>query len=218
MADSLPYDAIKRIIESILFIADKPVDVAALGRLTGADPRWIDEIVEALAEDYQTRGLRVQRNGSAVQIVTAPDTAPYVHTFLGIDENQRLTHGAIVALTIIAYKQPITRPALERILGKSCEWQVASLKARELITEVGRANAPGRPYLYGTTFRFLEHFGLEKPSDLPPLPELEIIPTADSGVSQTDDPAAGAGGPNASPEPQPSGQPEPVAEEETVDA
>jgi segregation and condensation protein B len=187
MPEPLPYDATKRIIESILFVAEKPVDVATLGRITGADPRWVDEIVEALASEYQAGGLRVQRNGSAVQIVTAPDTAAYVQAFLGIDENQRLTHGAIVALTVIAYKQPITRPALEKILGKNCDWHVASLKARELITEVGRANAPGRPYLYGTTFTFLEHFGLEKPSDLPPLPELEGIETTDSSVSQEDD-------------------------------
>lgn len=187
MPDPLPYDATKHIIESILFVADKPVDVSTLGRITGADPRWVDEILEALATEYQAGGLRVQRNGSGVQIVTAPDTAPYVQAFLGIDENQRLTHGAIVALTVIAYKQPITRPALEKVLGKNCDWHVASLKARELITEVGRANAPGRPYLYGTTFTFLEHFGLEKPSDLPPLPELEIIETTDSGVTQEND-------------------------------
>jgi segregation and condensation protein B len=119
-----------------------------------------------------------------VQVVTAPEVTPYVQAFLGVDENQRLTHGTLVALTVIAYKQPITRPGLERILGKSCEWQVASLKQRELITEVGRANAPGRPYLYGTTFRFLEHFGLERPEDLPPLPELELVQSAETGVAQ----------------------------------
>jgi segregation and condensation protein B len=219
MPDALPYDAIKRIVESILFVADKPVEVSALARLTGADPRWIEEIVDALAEEYQVGGLRVQRNASAVQIVTAPDTAPYVQTFLGIDENQRLTHGAIVALTIIAYKQPITRPALERILGKNCEWHVASLKARELITEVGRANAPGRPYLYGTTFRFLEHFGLEKPDDLPPLPELEIIPSTDAGVSQEPEEEDGADvDPTESTESEEAPAADLVPEQEGVDA
>jgi segregation and condensation protein B len=187
MTEPPSYDVLKRIIESILFVADRPIDVAFLARITEADVRWVDEIVDTLAGEYQTRGLRVQRIGSAVQVVTAPEAAPYIQAFLGIDENQRLTPGTLVALTVIAYKQPITRPALDRILGKNCEWQVSSLKARELITEVGRANAPGRPYLYGTTFRFLEHFGLEKPGDLPPLPELEIIEASDSGVSQQDD-------------------------------
>jgi segregation and condensation protein B len=184
MSDTPSFDELKRIIESVLFVADRPIDIASLARIAGVDPRWADEALETLAGEYQTRGIRVQRNGAAVQVVTAPEAAPYVQAFLGIDENQRLTHGTLVALTVIAYRQPITRPALERILGKSCEWQVASLKARELITEVGRANAPGRPYLYGTTFRFLEHFGLEKPEDLPPLPELELVKMSDSGVAQ----------------------------------
>jgi segregation and condensation protein B len=189
MTEPPPYDALKRIIESILFVADRPVDIGFLARISGADARWVEEIVETLAAEYQDRGLRIQRNGDAVQIVTAPDTATYVQAFLGIDENQRLTHGTLVALTVIAYKQPITRPALDKILGKSSDWQVASLKARELITEVGRASAPGRPYLYGTTFRFLEHFGLEKPEDLPPLPELEIIQATEAGVSQEEEPS-----------------------------
>jgi segregation and condensation protein B len=185
--DPPSYELLKRIIESVLYVADKPVDTGFLARIAGADERWVDETVNTLATEYQARGLRIQRNGSSVQLVTAPEAAPYIQAFLGIDENQRLTHGTLVALTVIAYKQPITRPALDKILGKNCDWQVTSLKARELITEVGRANAPGRPYLYGTTFRFLEHFGLEKPEDLPPLPELEVIQATDSGVSQEDD-------------------------------
>jgi segregation and condensation protein B len=180
------YDALKRIIEGVLYVADKPVEIGFLARITGADARWVDEIVATLASEYQTRGIRIQRNGDSIQTVTAPESAPFIQAFLGIDENQRLTYGAIVALTVIAYKQPITRPALEKVLGKNCDWHVASLKARELITEVGRANAPGRPYLYGTTFRFLEHFGLERPEDLPPLPELEVIQATETGVAQED--------------------------------
>jgi segregation and condensation protein B len=205
MSDSPSFDELKRIIESVLFVADRPVDLASLARIAGVDPRWAGEAIDTLAAEYQTRGIRVQRNGAAVQVVTAPEAAPYVQAFLGIDENQRLTHGALVALTVIAYKQPITRPALERILGKSCEWQVASLKARELITEVGRANAPGRPYLYGTTFRFLEHFGLEKPEDLPPLPELELVQATDTGVDQSDEAADSAEELQPEPQEEPTG-------------
>jgi segregation and condensation protein B len=184
MSETPSFDDLKRIIESVLFVADRPVDVTSLAKIAGVDARWAEEAIDTLTGEYQTRGIRVQRNGAAVQVVTAPEVTPYVQAFLGVDENQRLTHGTLVALTVIAYKQPITRPGLERILGKSCEWQVASLKQRELITEVGRANAPGRPYLYGTTFRFLEHFGLERPEDLPPLPELELVQSAETGVAQ----------------------------------
>jgi len=106
-------------------------------------------------------------------MVTAPEVAPYVERFLGLDEDRSLSQAALETLAIIAYKQPITRTAIEAIRGVNCEWTIASLKARGLISEVGRAQAQGRPYLFGTTFRFLEYFGLEEPEDLPPLREAE---------------------------------------------
>jgi segregation and condensation protein B len=92
-----------------------------------------------------------------------------VERFLGVEEDHRLSRPALETLAIIAYKQPITRPAIEAIRGVNCDRALASLRARGLISEVGRADTAGRPYLFGTTFRFLEYFGLEKPDDLPPL-------------------------------------------------
>ena len=93
-----------------------------------------------------------------------------------IDEHDRWQMAALETLAIIAYKQPITRMTIESIRGVNCDQVIASLKARGLIAEVGRAHAQGRPYLFGTTFRFLEYFGLEKPEDLPPLREAEAEP------------------------------------------
>ena len=174
MSEPVTLESLPTVLESILFVADKPVEIGLLSRVTGHGADVIGLVVDEIAADWQGRGVRIQRSGTAVQMVTAPESTPYVQTFLGVDEEQRLTHAPLVALTIIAYRQPITRPAIEKILGKSCDYSVAALKARELITEVGRSNGPGRPYLYGTTFRFLEHFGLEKPEDLPPLPELDL--------------------------------------------
>lgn len=171
--DALAPDGVKLVVESILFVADEPVELGVLARILGVSVADVSQAVEEIAAECQGRGLRIQRTGSAVQMVTAPEATPYVQEFLGIDADHRLSHAPLATLTIIAYKQPITRPEVERILGKSCDWAIAALKARDLIAEVGRASAPGRPYLYGTTFRFLEHFGLEKPDDLPPLPELE---------------------------------------------
>ena len=174
MSEPVTLESLPTVLESILFVADKPVEIGLLARVTGHGPDVIGLVVDEIAADWQGRGVRIQRSGTAVQMVTAPESTPYVQAFLGVDEEQRLTHAPLVVLTIIAYRQPITRPAIEKILGKSCDYSVAALKARELITEVGRSNGPGRPYLYGTTFRFLEHFGLEKPEDLPPLPELDL--------------------------------------------
>jgi segregation and condensation protein B len=110
-----------------------------------------------------------------------------VQRYLGIDENQRLSPVVLVTLTVIAYKQPVTKGEVERILRKNCDYSIMVLKARDLINEVGRTEGPGRPYLYGTTFKFLEHFGLEKPEDLPPLPELEVAAAlvAEDGVGAT---------------------------------
>ncbi len=175
-----PPENLALVIESILFVAERPVEVGFLARATNVSADEVSAAVEEIAASCQRRGVRIQRTGTAVQMVTAPEATPYVQRFLGVDEDDRLSKSALATLTIIAYKQPITRSEIEKVLGKNCDWGVATLRARGLISEVGRAHGAGRPYLYGTTFSFLEHFGLEKPSDLPPLPELEEEPEASS--------------------------------------
>lgn len=166
------FDRLKLIVESVLFVADEPVEVSALARIAEAPLQEVEGAVDALAADCRLRGVRIQRTESAVQMVTSPEAAPYVERFLGVDEDHRLSHAALETLAIIAYKQPITRQVMEAIRGVNCDRALASLRARGLITEVGRAQTAGRPYLFGTTFCFLEYFGLEKPEDLPPLADL----------------------------------------------
>jgi segregation and condensation protein B len=165
------FDRLKLIVESVLFVADEPVEVSTLARIAGAGLEEVQQAIDDLAVECRRRGVRVQRTESAVQMVTAPEAALYVERFLGVEEDHRLSHAALETLAIIAYKQPITRQAIETIRGVNCDRVLASLRARGLITEVGRAQSAGRPYLFGTTFRFLEYFGLEKPEDLPPLEE-----------------------------------------------
>jgi len=165
-------DRLKLIVESILFVADEPVEIAALARISGHNEAAVLDVVDAVAAAYQGRGLRIQRSAGAVQMVTAPEAAPFVEQFLGVDEDHRISHAALETLAIIAYKQPVSRTVIEAIRGVNCDRALASLRARGLVTEVGRASSAGRPYLYGTTFRFLEHFGLERPEDLPPLPDI----------------------------------------------
>ncbi|GBD14931.1 Segregation and condensation protein B [bacterium HR25] len=160
---------LKTVLEGILYLADAPVSLSRLASVAEAPPEAVEAELEALAQELRGRGVRIQRSGDAVQMVTAPELAPYVERFLGVAQDDRLSRAALETLAIIAYKQPITRSDIEAIRGVGCERAIASLKARGLITEVGRADRPGRPYLYGTTFRFLEHFGLERPEDLPPL-------------------------------------------------
>ncbi len=185
-------DLLKLVVESILFVAEDPLELSVLARIADASPADVAKAIDEIADECHDRGVRIQQTGSSVQMVTAPECAPYVQRFLGIDEDQRLSPTVLASLTIIAYRQPITRVDIERILGKSGEWALSTLRARDLVTEVGRAAGPGRPYLYGTTFRFLEYFGLEKPEDLPPLPELEAVLTGDATGVQAGEAAANA--------------------------
>ena len=184
MTDTTTPDLLRLVVESILFVAEDPLEMSVLARLVDASPADVVRAVDEIAAECHSRGVRIQRTASSVQMVTAPESAPYIQRFLGIDENQRLSPAVLASLTIIAYKQPISRGDIERILGKSCEWALTSLRVRDLVTEVGRATSPGRPYLYGTTFRFLEIFGLENPQDLPPLPELARAISADDGAEE----------------------------------
>jgi segregation and condensation protein B len=188
MPTELDPDQLKLVIESVLFVADGPVELRTLARLTEQTPEAINKAIEELGATSRERGVRIQRTGQSARMVSAPETASYVQRYLGIDENQRLSPVVLVTLTVIAYKQPVTKGEVERILRKNCEYSVMVLKARDLINEVGRADGPGRPYLYGTTFKFLEHFGLEKPEDLPPLPELEVAAAlvAENGGAATE--------------------------------
>jgi segregation and condensation protein B len=157
------------VVEAVLFVADQPVDVGLLARSISAPKDEVVRAIDELAEQCRDRGVRVQRTGDVVQLVSAPETAAYVERFLGM-EHPRLTDASLETLAIIAYRQPITRAGIEAVRGVDCDGPIRTLLARELIEEVGRAPAVGRPALFGTTVRFLEYFGLEKPDDLPPLP------------------------------------------------
>lgn len=157
------------LIESLLFVAEEPQEIGALARSLNVPRQGVERAVEALADASNGRGLFVQRHGDLVQLATMPDAAPYIERFLEV-EHGRLTRASLEALAIIAYRQPVTRAALEAVRGVNSDHAVATLVARGLVEEVARAPGPGRPALFGTTVRFLEYFGLQRPEELPPLP------------------------------------------------
>lgn len=157
-------------VEAILYVADEPVELPEIARALDVSVAAARGLLDRLEEQTADRGLRVQRQGTRAQLVTAPEAGQYVRRFLGARTEQRLSPAALETLAIIAYQQPITRPALEAVRGVSCDHAIATLKARGLIEEVGRAESVGRPVLFGTTISFLEHFGLNNPAELPPLP------------------------------------------------
>jgi segregation and condensation protein B len=118
-------------------------------------------------------GIRIQRIHGRIQLTTAPQAASMIERFLGLEATSRLSRAALEALSIIAYKEPVTRPQIDAIRGVNSDGVLKSLLNKGLIQEVGRAEAPGRPILYSITQDFLAHFGLNSLADLPPLPPLE---------------------------------------------
>ncbi len=160
---------LKALVESLLFVAESPVTIAALAHAVEMDEAKIEEILNELKGDYSVRGIRLQRVRDRVQLVSAPEAAPVIQKFLGLDGAGRLSAAALETLAIIAYRQPITRPAIEAVRGVNCDGVIHSLLTRGLIQEIGRMETAGRPILYATTFEFLQNFGLDRVDDLPPL-------------------------------------------------
>ena len=106
-------------------------------------------------------------------MVTAPEFAPYVERFLGLQYSGKLSAAALETLAIIAYQQPMTRPKIEAIRGVNCQGVLRSLIARGLIEAADRLESAGRPVVYATTFEFLQYFGLENLTELPTLEDAE---------------------------------------------
>ncbi|MDY6874893.1 MAG: SMC-Scp complex subunit ScpB [Chloroflexota bacterium] len=162
-------------VESLLFVADAPVSVGRLAEALEVTPAQIERALADLEAAYEGHGLRLQRAGNHVQFITAPEGASCVERFLGLERRTRLSRAALETLAIIAYRQPVTRPEIESIRGVGSDSVLRTLLSTGLIEEVGRAPTVGRPILYGTTFEFLQHFGLRRLDELPPL---EGLPNA----------------------------------------
>ncbi len=175
---------LKRSVESVLFVAEEPVRVEQLAAALEAPADLVEAALAALEQEYQGRGIRLQRHGPRVQLVSAPEAAPLVRRFLGLEQTSKLSPAALEALAIVAYRQPVTRAELEAVRGVNSDSVLRTLVGRGLIEEVGRLEQAGRPFLYGTTFLFLQHFGLQSLDQLRPLEwrEEEAIPGSGPGL------------------------------------
>jgi segregation and condensation protein B len=160
---------VESLLESLLFVADEPVAVSQLAKVLEVEVKSIEEALEKLRVEYSQRGLRIQRKGERVQMVTTPQAAPHIERFLGLRLSGKLSTAALETLAIIAYQQPITRAQIEAVRGVNCDGVLRTLTSKGLIEEIGRLEQAGRPILYGTTFEFLQYFGLQDLAALPPL-------------------------------------------------
>jgi segregation and condensation protein B len=156
-------------LEALLFVSAEPVAASQLATALEISVSAVEQGLKQLDDELQTRGLRLQRHGGRVQLTTAPEMAEIVERFLGLEATSRLSRAALETLAIVAYQQPVTRPYIEGVRGVSSDGVMKSLLSKGLVQEVGRAEGPGRPILYGTAPDFLQHFGLNSLTELPPL-------------------------------------------------
>ena len=161
-------------IEAILFVSGEPVRIEDLAKALNVTVRAVENEVIKLRDEYDfhQRGFTLKRFGHQVQLATRALYASDVVHLLQPVQKQSLTQAAMETLAVVAYKQPVTRAEVEQVRGVKCDYSLQSLMNKELIMEVGRKDALGRPILYGTTENFLAHFGLTSLEDLPPMPEV----------------------------------------------
>ena len=169
-------DDLGAFFEALLFIAERPLSSAELAELAGVPRLQAEAALAGLAEQLANdgRGLRLQRMDDAWQLATAPEVGERLAAYAAREE-ARLTPAALEALAVVAYRQPCTRGEVDRMRGVDSDYVLRSLLHRRLIEEVGRRDTPGRPILFGTTFTFLERFGLTSLDDLPPIEEVEPL-------------------------------------------
>ena len=167
---------IKGIIEALIFAADKPVLLQEMKEvLKETDGEAIRETIGKLQEEYESQGrsFRIVEVAGGFRMSTRPQFGEWLKKFYKFRHRERLSRPALETLSIIAYKQPIIRAAIEAIRGVDTAGILHSLLEKKLIRVMGREEVVGRPLIYGTTDRFLEHFGLKSLSELPRMEELK---------------------------------------------
>src|SRR4051794_22342534 len=171
-AATAPIELTEAALEALLFVAEKPLSRREIASLAGTDRATVDARLGDLEVSLRERGLRLLIDGDRVELATAPEGGALVARYIGADAI-RLSNASLETLAIVAYRQPVTKAAVERIRGVDSDYTIRTLLHRRLVVELGRSQAPGRPFLYGTAFEFLERFGLTSLDELPPL-EVEI--------------------------------------------
>ena len=165
---SAPLELTEAALEALLFVAEKPLSRREIGALAGTDRVTVDALLGDLEVSLRSRGIRLLIDGDRVELATAAEGGALVARYVGADA-VRLSPASLETLAIVAYRQPVTKSAVERIRGVDSDYTIRTLLHRRFVVELGRSEAPGRPFLYGTGFEFLERFGLTSLDELPPL-------------------------------------------------
>lgn len=182
-----PIELTETALEALLFVAEKPLSRREIATLAGTDRATVDARLGDLEVSLANRGIRLLIDGDRVELATAAEGGALVARYVGADA-VRLSPASLETLAIVAYRQPVTKSAVERIRGVDSDYTIRTLVHRRFVVELGRSEAPGRPFLYGTGFEFLERFGMTSLEALPPLDVDVAARLAEEGGDPVGDP------------------------------
>jgi segregation and condensation protein B len=167
-------EELKSIVENVLLAADQPINATELSKifLDGTDKDQLQPILDELREEYNSRNLQIMEVADGYQLCTRHEYNDWIRKYLKLDRSSRLSQPSLDTLSIIAYKQPLTRQEVDDIRGVDSSGVLKTLLEKKVIGPTGRKKVPGRPIMYRTTQKFLEYFGLKDLSDLPTLEDL----------------------------------------------
>lgn len=172
---------IKSAFESLMFTWGEPIDAKSCADLFSISKNDAINLFRELQTEYEQegRGIVIREVNGAFQFVTREENAEYIERLCTPVKAKRLSQSALEVLAIVAYKQPVTKGEIEAIRGIKCDRVMDGLMAKELVKQVGRSQAIGRPMLYGTTDKFLKNFGFSSIKDLPEIDDIELAINVD---------------------------------------
>ena len=165
-----PVENPEAVIEAILFAMGNSVEIKKIAEIIGRDTKETLSIIKGMQDSFNSdpsRGLGIVELEDSVQMCSKPEMYEHLVRIATIPKHYTLTDTLLETLSIVAYKQPVTRIEIEKIRGVSCDHAVNKLLEYNLITELGRLDAPGKPILFGTTEEFLRSFGVKSLEELP---------------------------------------------------
>ena len=159
----------KAILEALLFASGEPLTIGAIAKATSLSEQNIREIIRELTADYRDRnsGIVIAEIADGYEMATDPELAAWIRRMKNVHVSNKLSQPSIETLSIIAYKQPITKVEIDQLSGVNSDAAVKSLLDKRLIKIIGKKESPGRPFLYSTTNEFLQYFGLKNLTELP---------------------------------------------------
>jgi len=168
---------LKGITESLIFVADEPIDSKTIAKVLRVEQAAIDEAIQSLVEDYGERsgGLQLREIAGGWQISTRPEHHEQVRAYLKSRPSAKLSLASLETLAVIAYKQPVTVPEILEIRGVQSPSAIKTLLDKRLIIARGRKETVGRPMMYGTSKEFLIQFGLKDLSELPSIEDFQDL-------------------------------------------